>query len=42
MLSVGVGLTNNCNLHCAHCYRDQGRVLNLTLDPSASVPGKTD
>jgi radical SAM protein with 4Fe4S-binding SPASM domain len=32
MLSVGVGLTNNCNLHCAHCYRDQGRVLNLTLE----------
>ena len=32
MASVGIGLTNNCNLHCAHCYRDQNRIYNLTLE----------
>ena len=32
MASVGIGLTNNCNLHCAHCYRDQDRIYNLTLE----------
>ena len=31
MFSVGIGLTNNCNLHCAHCYRDQDQIHNLTL-----------
>jgi radical SAM protein with 4Fe4S-binding SPASM domain len=31
MVSLGIGLTSNCNLHCAHCYRDQKRVYNLTL-----------
>jgi radical SAM protein with 4Fe4S-binding SPASM domain len=37
MVSVGIGLTNNCNLHCAHCYRDQGRIYNLTLDDIKKV-----
>lgn len=37
MASVGIGLTNNCNLHCAHCYRDQGRIYNLTLDDIEKV-----
>jgi radical SAM protein with 4Fe4S-binding SPASM domain len=31
MVSLGIGLTSNCNLDCAHCYRDQNRVYNLTL-----------
>ncbi|MBW2430036.1 MAG: radical SAM protein [Deltaproteobacteria bacterium] len=31
MISLGIGLTSNCNLNCAHCYRDQDRVFNLTL-----------
>lgn len=31
MISLGIGLTSNCNLHCAHCYRDQERIHNLTL-----------
>jgi len=31
MISLGIGLTSNCNLHCAHCYRDQKRIYNLTL-----------
>src|SRR5713226_4520952 len=29
-LSVGVGLTNACDLACAHCYRDTERVDQLT------------
>ena len=37
MVSVGIGLTNNCNLHCAHCYRDQSRVHNLTLEDIEKV-----
>src|SRR5438046_6864094 len=28
--SVGVGLTNACDLACAHCYRDTERVDELT------------
>ena len=31
MVSLGIGLTSNCNLSCAHCYRDQDRIYNLTL-----------
>ena len=30
--SVGLGLTNECNLACAHCYRDTDRIDRLTLD----------
>jgi MoaA/NifB/PqqE/SkfB family radical SAM enzyme len=22
--ALGIGLTNDCNLHCAHCYRGPG------------------
>lgn len=29
--SVGLGLTNDCNLECAHCYRPRGKIYNLTL-----------
>lgn len=29
--SVGLGLTNDCDLKCAHCYRPQGQIHNLTL-----------
>src|SRR5262249_24833122 len=31
LFSVGVGLTNACNLACAHCYRDVDRVDHLSL-----------
>ena len=31
MVSLGIGLTSDCNLHCAHCYRDQDQIHNLTL-----------
>lgn len=29
--SVGIGLTNDCNLHCAHCYRDTDRIEHISL-----------
>src|SRR5262245_19076114 len=29
--SVGLGLTNDCNLSCAHCYREVGAAHYLTL-----------
>jgi len=31
MVSLGIGLTSDCNLSCAHCYRDRERIYNLTL-----------
>jgi MoaA/NifB/PqqE/SkfB family radical SAM enzyme len=31
-LSVGIGLTSDCNLHCAHCYRPSDRVYALSLE----------
>ena len=31
MVSLGIGLTSDCNLHCAHCYRDQRQIYNLTM-----------
>lgn len=30
--SVGIGLTNSCNLRCPHCYRPDAVVDQLTLD----------
>jgi radical SAM protein with 4Fe4S-binding SPASM domain len=36
-LSVGVGLTNACDLACAHCYRDTERVDQLTLDETLAI-----
>ena len=30
--SIGLGLTNDCNLACAHCYRDTDRIDRLALD----------
>ena len=29
--SVGIGLTNDCNLNCAHCYRPTDQVYCLSL-----------
>jgi len=30
-LSIGIGLTNDCNLNCAHCYRPTDQIYCLTL-----------
>jgi radical SAM protein with 4Fe4S-binding SPASM domain len=37
MVSLGIGLTSDCNLACRHCYRDRKRVHNLTLDDVRKV-----
>jgi MoaA/NifB/PqqE/SkfB family radical SAM enzyme len=36
-ISLGLGLTNECNLSCAFCYRDPHRTDRLTLDQVKSV-----
>jgi len=35
--SLGIGLTNECNLACAFCYRDPARVDRLTLEQVRAV-----
>jgi len=37
MISLGLGLTNECNLSCAFCYRDPTRTDRLSLDQVKSV-----
>ena len=39
MVSLGIGLTSDCNLDCAHCYRDQDKIVNLTLADIQKVCG---
>src|SRR6266850_208999 len=36
-LALGVGLTNACDLECAHCYRDTGRIDQLSLEQVTSA-----
>jgi radical SAM protein with 4Fe4S-binding SPASM domain len=36
-ISLGLGLTNECNLTCAFCYRDPARADRLSLDQVKSV-----
>jgi radical SAM protein with 4Fe4S-binding SPASM domain len=36
-ISLGLGLTNECNLACAFCYRDPARTDRLSLDQVQSV-----
>src|SRR5262249_51794528 len=36
-LSVGIGLTNACDLACAHCYRDPARVNQLSVADVTTV-----
>lgn len=38
--SLGLGLTNECNLACAFCYRDPTRVDRLTLEQVQAVMGR--
>ena len=35
--ALGLGLTNQCNLACAFCYRDPTRADRLSLDQVKSV-----
>ena len=35
--SVGVGLTNHCNLSCGHCYRPTDRVYSLSMDDVKAI-----
>ena len=37
--SVGVGLTNACDLACAHCYRDTERVDDTSFDARLAAQG---
>src|SRR5690349_22277038 len=36
-ISLGLGLTNECNLACAFCYRDPARTDRLSLEQVKSV-----
>lgn len=36
-IALGIGLTNECNLACAFCYRDASRVDRLSLDQINAV-----
>ncbi len=36
-ISLGLGLTNECNLSCSFCYRDPARADRLSLDQVKSV-----
>src|SRR5215467_14555873 len=36
-ISLGLGLTNECNLKCAFCYRDPTRADRLSLEQVRSV-----
>jgi len=36
-ISIGLGLTNECNLTCSFCYRDPARADRLSLDQVKSV-----
>ena len=36
-IAIGLGLTNECNLACAFCYRDPTRTDRLSLDQVRAV-----
>jgi len=36
-VSVGIGITNDCNLDCAHCYRPQDRIYQLGFDEIRAI-----
>jgi len=36
-IALGLGLTNECNLSCAFCYRDPTRADRLSLDQVKTV-----
>ncbi len=38
--SLGLGLTNECNLSCPHCYRDVNGVQRLSVDQVRGILGR--
>jgi len=38
--SLGLGLTNECNLSCPHCYRDVGGVQRISLEQVRAILGR--
>jgi len=41
-VSIGIGITNDCNLSCAHCYRPQDRIYQLSLDDIRTISETLD
>ena len=41
-VSIGIGITNDCNLGCAHCYRPQDRIYQLSLDEIRAICSTLD
>jgi radical SAM protein with 4Fe4S-binding SPASM domain len=41
-VSIGIGITNDCNLGCAHCYRPQDRVYHLSLEEIRMICERLD
>lgn len=41
-VSVGIGITNDCNLNCAHCYRPQDQIYQLSLVDIRSICEQLD
>lgn len=41
-VSIGIGITNDCNLGCAHCYRPQDRIYQLSLDEIRTICERLD
>ena len=41
-VSVGIGITNACNLGCAHCYRPQDRVYHLSFAEVRTICDRLD
>lgn len=39
-ISLGLGLTNECNLACSFCYRDPSRLDRLSLEQVKSIVGR--
>jgi radical SAM protein with 4Fe4S-binding SPASM domain len=41
-VSIGIGITNDCNLDCAHCYRPQDQIYQLSLDEIRTICSTLD
>jgi radical SAM protein with 4Fe4S-binding SPASM domain len=41
-VSVGIGITNDCNLECAHCYRPQGQIYQLSFQEIRAICEQLD